>query len=348
MLNKKELNERIDTYLKENNNLFYLNNLTPILHLLEQSKSLINPYEELGTNCIAINYHDKIDGLTSFELVREYLYLLNPKYQDIFTKCLNNGTFGFADTINDEVDYLTTNCSGRKDKHLFFNVGFEGNILDGKILVHEFFHYLNTANYASRELFTEFISIYNENKFLDYLKTKGYSDGDITKAKLERYLGFYRIINPLYYETLILNIGSLIGDFDYNFLMKYKDVLSFPSLTFEKWEEVLDTFLDKLKKCDEPNHHNQEKVTPDISYRYFLGTVLSCYLLTHEDENTHKRVLELNDKLASGLSLADSFNILELDLNNISSHDLVASVNNYYDKILTKEQEHQKIKIRSS
>ncbi len=348
MLNKKELNERIDTYLKENDNLFYLNNLTPILLLLEQSKSLINPYEKLGTNCIAINYHDKIDGLTSLELVREYLYLLNPKYQEIFTKCLNNGTFGFADITNDDANYLAINCSGRKDKHLFFNVGFEGNILDSKILFHEFLHYLNNADYASRELFTEFISIYSENKFLDYLKTKGYSDSDITKAKLERYLSFYRTINPLYYETLILNIGSLIGDFDYDFLMKYKDVIFFPSLTPEKWEETLETVLDKLKKHDNPNHPNQEKFTPDISYRYFIGTVLSCYLLTHEDENTYKRVLELNDKLASGLSFTESFNILNLDLNTISSQDLVASVNNYYDKIITKEKEYQKIKIRSS
>ena len=116
--------------------------------------------------------------------------------------------------------------------------------------------------------------------------------------------------------------------------MKYQDALLFPAISEEAWEEKLKITLTRLQAYNEQDS-DQKKFAPSISYRYFIGTILSCYLLTHEDENTHKRVLQLNDKLSSVISFAECFDILKIDLNDISNQDLVASVNNYYDKIIS-------------
>ena len=64
-----------------------------------------------------------------------------------------------------------------------------------------------------------------ENKYLDFLETKGYSKNDVAQARLDRYLDFYHLRNSLYYETAFLNVAKEAGTYDYEFLMKYKDKL---------------------------------------------------------------------------------------------------------------------------
>ena len=53
-----------------------------------------------------------------------------------------------------------------------YTVKFNGTIKDSSVIVHEFFHFLNIDNYKLAPIFSEFISIFMENKFLDFLDNK--------------------------------------------------------------------------------------------------------------------------------------------------------------------------------
>ena len=333
MVDLIELDERVGKYIKKYDNLFYMDNLQPNLSLLKESKNLLDPYKKLNTEQIRLSFHDKIDGLTSVSLAREYLGFLNEEYVKIFDECFRNGIFGFGDVYNDE-NLKDLNLAGINKDHPFFNVAFAGNIEDSKSIIHEFFHYLNLSNFVSRDFFTEFISIYMENKYLDFLETKGYSKNDVAQARLDRYLDFYHLRNSLYYETAFLNVAKEAGTYDYEFLMKYKDTLNLPSISKENYEKSLEEILKKIRYLDEEKSNNQS-FRPHVSYRYFIGTILSSYLLTREDETTTKKVLQLNDKLPNGDTVFDGFKILGLDLNDIPMKDLIDSVNTYYDKVIT-------------
>ena len=327
-----ELDERVEKYIKKYDNLFYMVNLQSNLSLLEESKNLLDPYKKLNMDHVRLSFHDKIDGLTSVSLVREYLGSLNEEYVKIFDECFRNGTFGFGDVYNDE-NLKDLDFAGINKDHPFFNVAFAGNIEDGEKIVHEFFHYLNLSDFVSREFFTEFISIYMENKYLDFLEIKGYSKNDIAKARLDRYLNFYHLRDALYYETAFLNVAKEVGVYDYEFLMKYKDTLKLPSVSKENFEKNLEKILKKLCNLSDEKSNNQS-FRPHVSYCYFIGTILSSYLLTREDETITKKVLQLNDKLPNCESVFDGFKILGLDLNDISMKDLIDSVNIYYDEVV--------------
>lgn len=191
MVEYKELNERLEKYCKENEKTYYIMNLHSILLILFEAKNiLINPCERLETNIIRLAYDEKVDGLTSISLVREFLSTLGSNYTDLFDESFRNGSFGYEDVINDKSD-MPLYKAGLLKNNKYYNVGFKGNILDGYSLVHEFFHYLNISKSNFADLFSELISIYMENKYLDFLETKGHSKTDILKTRLQRYISFF-------------------------------------------------------------------------------------------------------------------------------------------------------------
>lgn len=341
MVEYKELNERLEKYCKENEKTFYIMNLYPSLLMLFKAKNvLINPYEKLETNIIRLTYDEKVDGLTSISLVREFFNNLGNNYTDLFDESFRNGSFGYEDVINDKSD-MSLYQAGSLKNNKYYNVGFEGNILDGHSLVHEFFHYLNTSSSNLSDLFSEFISIYMENKYLDFLGTKGYSKTDILKVKLERYLDFFDGQQDLLYETLILNIKEKLGvikEQDYDFLTSYKDYF-LKDINIDVYYKNINVALNKLRNIDNNNMNRKNKFSPNYTFRYFFGVLLSSYLLTRDDELVTSRVLHLNNKLSNNeiISFFDGFEILGINIqDNAISDSLIESVSIYYDEALDK------------
>lgn len=339
MIEYKELSERLEKYCKEYEKTFYIMNLYPILLILfDAKKNLINPYKKLKTNIIKLTYDEKVDGLTSISLVREFLNTLGRNYKDLFDESFRNGSFGYEDVINDKSD-MPLYQAGFIKNNKYYNVGFEGNILDGKCIVHEFFHYLNISNSNLSDLFSEFISIYMENKYLDFLETKGYSKTDILKAELKRYLDFFDGQQDLFYETLILNVEEKLGaikEQDYDFLNSYKDYF-LKDINIDIYYKNINVALNKLRNIDNKNINIKNKFSPNYAFRYFFGVLLSSYLFTSDDGLVTSRVLHLNNKLSNNeiLSFFDGFKLLDINIeDNATIDNLIAAVNIYYNEAL--------------
>lgn len=180
-----------------------------------------------------------------------------------------------------------------------------------------------------------------ENKYLDFLGTKGYSKSDILKVKLERYLDFFDGQQDLLYETLILNIKEKLGvikEQDYDFLTSYKDYF-FKDINIDMYYKNINVALNKLRNIDNKNMNRKDKFSPNYTFRYFFGVLLSSYLLTRDDELVTNRVLHLNNKLSNNeiISFFDGFEILGINIqDNAISDSLIESVSIYYDEVLDK------------
>lgn len=343
MLEYKELNERLEKYCKENEKTFYIMNLHSILLILFEAKNiLINPCERLETNIIRLAYDEKVDGLTSISLVREFLNTLGSNYTDLFDESFRNGSFGYEDVINDKSD-MPLYKAGLLKNNKYYNVGFKGNILDGYSLVHEFFHYLNISKSNFADLFSELISIYMENKYLDFLETKGHSKTDILKTRLQRYISFFYGQQDLLHETLILNIKEKLGaikEQDYDFLISYKDVFS-KDIKVDVYYKNLNVALNRLRNIDNENVNSKNKFSPSFTFRYFFGVLLSSFLLQKNDVVITSCILDLNNKLAlacdDDVSFNEGFNVLGINIeDNTIIKKSIESVNVYYDEALDK------------
>lgn len=324
MIDITQLNGDLEDYLQKNNREFYIINLGRNIELLSEIKNLIDPYQDKEKN--KIRFTEKIDGVTSIQLVREYLATLGTSYVEKFDEAFQKGIFGF-DNSKDRFYSYSLNRAGVRKGHNYFNVDFKGTLLDSNVLIHEFFHYLNESTYRSRELLTEFISIYMENEYLEFLEQKGYSKNEISKMRVERYLDFYDLTQDLYYETTALNLENKLGPInkkDIHFIKMYQDKLipsTFEDKDYYKMIEVVASEFYGSSRC---------KFDPVVSYEYFFGTLLSSYLLTRKDKDTTKKILELNEKLANGISYSGAFKILDIDINSIKDSEYIESVNQYY------------------
>lgn len=339
----RELNEILDNYLKENENRLYIRNIGAILDLLLSSKKLINPFKELDTKCIDNDCEEKVDGITIISLVREFLSTIDDEYVRKFDESIKNGAFGFCD-IKNEIPEIKIDLSGKEDGFYYYNVGFEGNLYAGKLMVHEFFHYLSlspVSNYSiTRDFLTEMVSIYMENKFLDFMSTKDFNRNDINNIKLERYIMTYKNLSPLYYETLALNIKLKLGYLDeetYLLLQDYYDELYAPKVTYEEYLSTLDKFK---------NNINEDDFDPAYAGRYFIGTIFASYLLENEDKNTIHKVARLNENINNEeLKFVDALDEIGLPLNEIEPDKLIWVANYHYEKII-KRYKNNKIKRR--
>ena len=111
---------------------------------------------------------------------------------------------------------------------------------------------------------------------------------------------------------------------DIHFIKMYQDKLipsTFEDKDYYKMIEVVASEFYGSSRC---------KFDPVVSYEYFFGTLLSSYLLTRKDKDTTKKILELNEKLANGISYSGAFKILDIDINSIKDSEYIESVNQYY------------------
>ena len=121
-------------------------------------------------------------------------------------------------------------------------------------LVHEYFHTLNLNIYVVRAALTETVSIIAELMFLEFLKTKGYSDYDlnIVNQKRRSYynnnLHLLKLVLPLYLdkkekntiaEETYRNLPELVGVSQQNINLNLEHILNSKELALDAYKYVI-------------------------------------------------------------------------------------------------------------
>lgn len=315
-----EFNQKLDEYLDKKKYSFYLYTLKSNIEFLKKTVKRLDIFKILGTDIIHFQYKQYVSGVETLELVREFLDDLGDEYSSCFDESFAAGFFNFSDSTEPE-DEKIRNLTYIENGYKFYNVTFGGNIVDGVRLIHEFFHYLNIGAYQAAPVFSELISIYMENKYLDFILSKGYSKDDITNVRLFRYFNYDQTCIKLYRQSILLNLKSELGYIDedsYQFIDSYKEQLDFPSMS-------KNDYISLLKKV---NMDIKKGFVPDISFRYFLGTVYSSYLLNKEDSLDD--VLLLNKCLMYDSKTPLSKCAEILDLYDTTFDETIKVTNDYY------------------
>lgn len=344
-MNYSKLNEGLDEYLQKYENTFYVSNLDMNINLIRKGNKHFDLFKMIGSDEINLKPQEKISGLETLNLVTEFLSELGGNYLYYFTRTFNEGNFDFHNI--DEVDSKRV----KNECGLFsYTVKFNGTIKDPSVIVHEFFHYLNIDNYKLAPIFSEFISIFMENKFLDFLDNKCYSREDIAKLRLHRYEDFSSCCNKLNLQSDFLNLKKKIGYLDddsYDFISMYGEELNFPNLTKKYFTDILVDLDNKMKK----KKNVEQAFNPAYTFRYYLGTTYSSYLLLQDD--SLDKVLLLNDYLMQeeeNTNIETAFKILGINKKDDSC--FIEATNKYYQNealiyknLSDKKINNQKIKL---
>lgn len=139
----------------------------------------------------------ELDGVASLEIVKEFIKQIDPKLNTLFNKLLREGIFNFVDEKDDNIYDEKSSYSGFN----IINVGLEHNYEDPSTIIHEFFHQINYPpdKYPkeARYMLGEMISIYFEDKILDYMEKCGYDKEELSKIKTYRMHDTYSVAKKL-------------------------------------------------------------------------------------------------------------------------------------------------------
>ena len=181
-------------------------------------------------------------------LVAEFLEKCNPRYKDNLLKDYSNGKIIFNP---EEKSIMKWDV-----KSLEYDINIEktDTITMAYDLVHEYFHTLNLNIYVVRAALTETVSIIAELMFLEFLKTKGYSDYDlnIVNQKRRSYynnnLHLLKLVLPLYLdkkekntiaEETYRNLTELVGVSQQNINLNLEHILNSKELALDAYKYVI-------------------------------------------------------------------------------------------------------------
>lgn len=181
-------------------------------------------------------------------LVAEFLEKCNPGYKDNLLKDYSNGKIIFNP---EEKSIMKWDV-----KSLEYDINIEktDTITMAYDLVHEYFHTLNLNIYVVRAALTETVSIIAELMFLEFLKTKGYSDYDlnIVNQKRRSYynnnLHLLKLVLPLYLdkkekntvaEETYRNLPELVGVSQQNINLNLEHILNSKELALDAYKYVI-------------------------------------------------------------------------------------------------------------
>lgn len=181
-------------------------------------------------------------------LVAEFLEKCNPRYKDNLLKDYSNGKIIFN---SEEKSIMKWDV-----KSLEYDINIEktDTITMSYDLVHEYFHTLNLNIYVVRAALTETVSIIAELMFLEFLKTKGYSDYDlnIVNQKRRSYynnnLHLLKLVLPLYLdkkekntvaEETYRNLPELVGVSQQNINLNLEHILNSKELALDAYKYVI-------------------------------------------------------------------------------------------------------------
>ena len=181
-------------------------------------------------------------------LVAEFLEKCNPRYKDNLLRDYSNGKIIFNP---EEKSIMKWDV-----KSLEYDINIEktDTITMAYDLVHEYFHTLNLNIYVVRAALTETVSIIAELMFLEFLKTKGYSDYDlnIVNQKRRSYynnnLHLLKLVLPLYLdkkekntiaEETYRNLPELVGVSQQNINLNLEHILNSKELALDAYKYVI-------------------------------------------------------------------------------------------------------------
>ena len=181
-------------------------------------------------------------------LVAEFLEKCNPRYKDNLLKDYSNGKIIFN---SEEKSIMKWDV-----KSLEYDINIEktDTITMAYDLVHEYFHTLNLNIYVVRAALTETVSIIAELMFLEFLKTKGYSDYDlnIVNQKRRSYynnnLHLLKLVLQLYLdkkekntvaEETYRNLPELVGVSQQNINLNLEHILNSKELALDAYKYVI-------------------------------------------------------------------------------------------------------------
>ena len=333
---KKEDYKRLNDYL--NDVFIYLSKYDGFfiqnMHMIFSLNSMF--YEKLKGIDLRHNFYE--NNLTYedvFNLARNEIEKINPKYLEKFDKLINPGRL---EIFKQEENITTKENNEEKTPRIY-------NYEDVLTLIHEFMHSTNSSKNMGeyRYILTEFFSIYFEMFSQNNLLESGINPSELNI--------FYRItdtgkiskrINEYDLAFMSYNLLGNIKEDSYEDLEKYHIVSS----TKEEFEDACTKLL-KYFDYHEIKYNNENKVFNlydyrkcisrlfSSSYRYLYGTLFSCYLL--ENGNKDKIVWlndHINDEGIKNMDLTSVLRIIDIDLTekNINKK-LVDNAQNYYENL---------------
>ena len=260
-----------------------------------------------------------------FDLAREIIESINPKYLEDFDKIIHNGELNFIYESKCK-DSSFTHIETNNNIFNYIDINRQYNYVDVGSLVHEFMHYTNGKNIITlnRRIFTEFISIYYENYVIDYLIKKGIPREEIDyeirlKSTFMSTCKFYTIESPL---ICFVKFGD-VSDGSYEMLKKYycsidKDSFNNECNNLLKYFRIKkDNYLKELSLGEKENQFELQEnygIFYSLHCRYLLGTLLAFYARKNcKKENVLYLNEHINDK---DIDIFDCLEILGINMNN--------------------------------
>lgn len=242
-----------------------------------------------------ISYEDTLKN------VKKFLDNINNSYFKLLTILIDNGTLKITHNSKQGINNVVMTEDLKQ-----INVNFTNTLKDGRVLIHEFFHYLNLPDKydelsVTRSFLTEFISILFESLYLDNCK-----DQDLYEYYNQK---LYRYTNTHGLNIISQNILLILVCYQ-----KYKRItvdncmavsnllnLKLTSISIKNLENVLSIFQTE----------NYEYIISNY-FSYIIGFSLSCYIRKFKiiDKDYMKKIIEFNNSLKK--SSNDSWLLLKL------------------------------------
>lgn len=317
----KEEYEKINEYIKDNIDRLYKPNFFAVrnsftLFYLYKDFLTVRPKEKIRIN----DEWQKIDFLSNVNYANSFLkqYNLDNKLNEL----LNNGTIDIIDikeSYEDDYKDIDYYCNQSGENKAEIVSSHYGTIEDSRTLIHEFFHYLNLAPKIteSRYILTEFVSIYFEFKYIEYLKDLNFDKHDLLKCYEMRFKDSYKICKEKNIMMLLIGIYDRYNDINQKNILEFDNILNI---------NLIEKDISKLDLNKNLNLNN---------YRYVLGTLLATYALNNNIDPLN--IIRLSNKLNDDSSVFELLEEIEIPLDN---DILIKNAQSYLDKMineLTKE-----------
>ena len=327
----------------------YLNKAFQILEI--NDRFLLDNIENLDILFSDILYFNQNINIKSTKIVNYLTFLdvyekafsiikkINPAYLNRYEKILDNGTLDFSYNNFYEDSYYEYDFKTKIEQ---ININRTFNYTDVVLLIHEFFHLLNSntnKNLKNNYLLTEFVSIYFELIAIKQLILEGFVDEVDYSSRLEN--TYFHMKHFLDYSPILLSFREFgcVDDDSYKLINKYFYEMSQKEFLI-KTKKIL-SFLDKkyeqYKKNTKFNSFYSDNIYLILSdcfnsnYRYIIGSICAFYALYNCDI---KDIILLNDNLKNeqldNYSLIELLSMLKINIqDNNFVYDVTNSVNNY-------------------
>lgn len=291
--------EAIELYLQENEIL--CPEVLDLFHVfVSMSTDFMISMEDLLSEDDENPIFDKMDIHTSLNLVREFLGTIDKDYVKLFDKSLVDGTFDIFlpedDLVERPDEPITTPVP---EASIYIPV--QNTIEDGAIIVHEFFHYTNDIEelVGVREIFTEMISIYFEQRYFNFLCDKGYNSINFDRAI------YFRINNSFNSADNLCYTGSIFDIYNYGGKISHKNIKELDKYRGLLYNENTKNLISFYK--DEAFEEGISEFRIDVSY--LIGTLLALFSLKEPKLNDIK--MNYINKNINNLDIKKILNILD-------------------------------------